>query len=83
MSKEQLIRKLTSRKFILTVVMLIFGILCITEVIPVDLQEKWKEMSVIAAGIIAYILSEGATDIAGILKENKGDVENGESDNDE
>lgn len=76
MSKEQLIKKLTSRKFILTIALLIFGILCITGVIPVDMQEQWKGIVIITSGVIAYIVGEGATDVAGIIQQNKEDIEN-------
>lgn len=75
MSKEQIIRKLTSRKFILTVILLIFGILCVTGVIPVNEQENWRGIFVTAAGIIAYIFAEGGTDIASILLQNKNEEE--------
>ena len=79
MNKDILIRKLTSRKFLLTVFLLVFGILCVTKVIPVDLQEQWKFIFVMAAGVVAYILGEGATDIAGIIQQNKADVEENEN----
>lgn len=75
MKKEDIIRKLTSRKFILAVVLLTFGVLCVTGVIPADLQEQWKGIFVAAAGVIAYILAEGGTDIAAILIQNKADME--------
>lgn len=74
MTKEQIIRKLTSRKFILAVFLLIFGILCATGTIPIGTQEEWKGVFVAAAGIIAYILGESGTDIAGILQ-NKEEAE--------
>lgn len=83
MTKEIIIRKITSRKFILTVIFLIFGILCVTGVIPIDLQEQWKLLFSMAAGLIAYIVGESATDISSILKQNKEDIENAETDNDE
>ena len=75
MSKEQIIRKVTSRKFLLTIFLLIFGILCITGVIPVDKQEQWRGIFIMAAGVIAYIVGEGATDIAGIIKQNQEEEE--------
>lgn len=80
MSKEQIIRKITSRKFILTLFLLVFGILCITGIIPIEKQEQWKGIVVMGAGVVAYILGEGATDIAGIIKQNQ-EEENG-TDND-
>ena len=78
MNKDILIRKLTSRKFLLTIFLLAFGILCVTGVIPVALQEQWKGIFVMGAGVVAYILGEGATDVAGILLQNKQEVENNE-----
>lgn len=75
MSKEQIIRKLTSRKFILTVALLIFSILCITGVIPVDMQEEWKGIVIITAGVIAYIVGESATDVVGIIQQNENEGE--------
>ena len=75
MSKEQIVRKLTSRKFLLTIFLLAFGILCVTGVIPVEQQEQWRGIFIMAAGVIAYILGEGATDIAGILRQNKEEAE--------
>ena len=75
MTKEEIIRKLTSRKFILTVAMFVFGILCLTGVIPVQSQESWKYVAICGSAIIAYIVGEGATDIFGILTQNKQDVE--------
>ena len=75
MSKEQIIRKLTSRKFILAVALLIFGILCATGVIRLEQQEDWRPVFVSAAGIIAYILAEGGTDIAGLCLQNKPEEE--------
>lgn len=75
MSKEQIIRKLTSRKFILTVALLIFSILCITGVIPVDMQEEWKGIVIITAGVIAYIVGESATDVVGIIQQNENEEE--------
>lgn len=71
MSKEQLIRKLSSRKFILTVALLIFSILCITGVVPVNMQEEWKGIIVVAAGVVAYIFGESATDVVSIIQENE------------
>lgn len=67
MNKEQIIKKLTSRKFILTVAVLIFSILCVTGVIPVDMQEDWKGIAVSIAAVIAYVLGEGAADVAGAI----------------
>lgn len=75
MTKEALIRKLTSRKFLLTIFLLAFGILCVTGVIPIADQDQWKGIFVMAAGVIAYILGEGGTDIAGILQQNKVEAE--------
>lgn len=75
MNKEQILKKLTSRKFLLTLFLLVFGILCVTKVIPIDLQEQWKGIFIISAAVIAYIFGEGATDIAGIIKENKEESE--------
>lgn len=71
MSKEQIIRKVTSRKFLLTIFLLAFGILCVTGVIPAESQEDWKGIFVMAAAVIAYIVGEGATDIAGIIQQNQ------------
>ena len=71
MSKEQIIRKLTSRKFILTVALLVFSILCITGVIPVDMQDGWKGIIITAAGVVAYIVGESATDVVGIIQQNE------------
>ena len=73
MTKQDIIRKLTSRKFILTVALLIFGILCVTGVIPQSIQEQWKYIFIMSAGVIAYIFSEGVTDIFGIIAQNKND----------
>lgn len=75
MSKEQIIRKLTSRKFILTVALLIFTILCTTGVIPVDFQNEWKGIVITAAGVVAYILGESATDVVGIIQQNEKEEE--------
>lgn len=71
MTKEDIIRKLTSRKFILTVAMFVFGILCLTGVIPVQTQESWRWVAITGSAIVAYIVSEGVTDIFGILSQNK------------
>ena len=71
MTKEDIIRKLTSRKFILTIAMYVFAILCLTGVIPVQTQESWKWIILIGASIIAYVVSEGVTDIFGIIAKNK------------
>lgn len=73
MSKEQIIRKLTSRKFLAALGLLIYTILCQTGVIPIPEQEAWKVIILGAAGIIAYIFSEGATDVASIIQEGKND----------
>lgn len=75
MSKEQILRKLTSRKFILTVALLIFSILCITGVIPVDMQEEWRGIVIVTAGVIAYIVGESATDVVGIIQQNEKEEE--------
>ena len=80
MNKDAILRKITSRKFIITVALLIFSTLCVTHVIPVDIQDVWKELILGYAVAIAYIFSEGATDIAGVIQ--KGDTYV-ESDNDE
>lgn len=80
MNKELILRKLTSRKFIITVALLIFSTLCVTHVIPVDIQDVWKELILGYAVAVAYIFSEGATDVAGVISEGSKD---GESDNDE
>ena len=77
MNKKEIIRKLTSRKFILTVALLVFGILCVTGVIPIEKQEDYKWIFMMAAGVIAYIVGEGATDVAGIIKQNMEDIKNG------
>lgn len=74
MTKQDLLRKLTSRKFILTVAMFIFGILCLTGVIPVQSQESWRWVAITGSAIVAYIVSEGVTDIFGILSQNKQDA---------
>lgn len=71
MSKEQIFKKLTSRKFILTVGLLVFNILCITGVVPVDMQEDWRGVVIVTAGVIAYILGESATDIMGLIQQNE------------
>lgn len=73
MTKQDIIRKLTSRKFILTFALLIFGVLCVTGVIPQATQEQWKYIFMMSAGVIAYIFSEGVTDIFGIIAQNKND----------
>jgi 1,4-dihydroxy-2-naphthoate octaprenyltransferase len=75
MSKEQILRKLTSRKFILTVALLLFSILCITGVIPVDMQEEWRGIVIVTAGVIAYIVGESATDVVGIIQQNEKEEE--------
>ena len=71
MTKQDIIRKLTSRKFILTVAMFVFSVLCLTGVIPVQTQESWKWVVMVGSGIIAYIVSEGVTDIFSIISQNK------------
>lgn len=71
MSKQDFIRKITSRKFILAIFLIVFGVLCTLGVIPADTQEQWKAYTIMAAGVVAYIFGEGATDIVGIIKSNK------------
>lgn len=71
MTKQDIIRKLTSRKFIFVLLYFIFNILCLTGVIPIDAQEQWKFIFAIGAAIIAYIVGEGATDIVGILLKSR------------
>ncbi len=75
MTKEDIIRKLTSRKFILALAMFVFSILCLTGVIPIEVQESWKYIAIGGATIIAYIVGEGATDIFSMLFKNKEDAE--------
>ncbi len=75
MTKTDIIRKITSRKFILVFLYFVFNILCMTGVIPVDVQEQWKGILITGAGIIAYIFGEGVADIAGIISQNKQEIE--------
>lgn len=64
MTKEDIIRKLTSRKFIATVAMFVVTLLVALGVISIDKKEEIYALIVMGGTIVAYILGEGITDIA-------------------
>ena len=61
MSKEDLIRKLTSRKFWLAVVALVTGLLAAFKV-DASTIETVSGIIMAAASVVAYILAEGMVD---------------------
>lgn len=64
MTKQDIIRKLTSRKFIATVAMFVVTLLVALGVISIDKKEEIYALIVMGGTIVAYILGEGITDIA-------------------
>lgn len=63
MSKEEIIRKLTSRKFWIAIVTFVTGVLLYTGHSE-DEAGKIGELIFAGAGVIAYIIGEGLTDVA-------------------
>ena len=64
MTKQDIIRKLTSRKFIATVTMFVVTLLVALGVISIDKKEEIYALIVMGGTVVAYILGEGITDIA-------------------
>lgn len=64
MTKQDIIRKLTSRKFIATVAMFVVTLLVALGVISIDKKEEIYALIVMGGTVVAYILGEGITDIA-------------------
>ena len=63
-TKEMLIRKLTSRKFILAVIGLVSGLMIYFGKTEAD-ADQVGALIMSAASVVAYILAEGITDAAG------------------
>ena len=63
MKKEDIVRKLTSRKFWLAVVGLVTGILAAFN-FGAEIIEKVSGIIMAGASVIAYIIGEGLTDAA-------------------
>ena len=64
MSKEDLIRKLTSRKFI-TALADFIGMLLIALHVAEDTATQVTALIMAGAGVVAYILGEGLADMGG------------------
>jgi len=64
MNKEDIIRKITSRKFIGAVAAFVVSLLVILGVISVDKKEEIYALIMMGGTIVAYIIGEGITDIA-------------------
>ena len=71
MTKEDIIRKLTSRKFWVVIGMFVVTLLVATGVISIDRKEELYNLIILGGTCVAYILGEGFTDVAHI-KANQG-----------
>ena len=64
MTKEDIIRKLTSRKFWVAIAMFVVTLLVLTGVIRVEQKEEVYTLIILGGTAVAYILGEGFTDMA-------------------
>ncbi len=63
MTKEDIIRKLTSRKFWVAIAMFVVALLSLTGVIKVEDKTDIYQLIILGGTCVAYILGEGLTDI--------------------
>ena len=64
MTKEDIIRKLTSRKFWVAIAMFVVALLSLTGVIKIEDKNDIYQLIILGGTCVGYIVGEGLTDIA-------------------
>ena len=78
MTWNDIVRKLTSRKFWVAIAMFVVALWVLTGVIKVEQKEEVYTLIVLGGTAVAYILGEGFTDMAHIPSQQEEVYEEGD-----